>query len=161
MPPIDIDAFESAPLKGPSSTVAIPPPAGETNGTIKSHKLKAVNTKEGEKVVMDVVWELSDTDGKIQAITGREKNFARQSVWIDLDNDGRTDESDGMNIGLGRLRDAIGQNEKGKKWSYELLDGAGPALLTIKHEPRKDDAKIIDARVDKVAALGSGKDLLA
>ncbi len=159
MPPIDIDAFESTPISGASSTVSIPPPAGETNGTIKSHKLKAVITKDGEKVVMDVVWELSDVDGKIQATTGREKNFARQTVWLDLDSNGHIDMSKGMNVGLGRLRDAVGQNDKGK-WAFSLLDGAGPALLTIKHESRKDDAKIIDARVDKVAALGSGKDLL-
>ncbi len=160
MPPIDIDAFESAPVKGPSSTVTIPPPAGETNGTIKSHKLKAVNTKDGEKVVMDVVWELSDTAGTIQATTGREKNFARQTIWLDIDSDGHLDESTGMNVSLGRLREALGQNDKGK-WAFSLLDGAGPCVLTIGHESRKDDSKIVDARVTKVAALGSGKDLLA
>ena len=57
---------------------------------------------------------------------------------LDLTPSGSLDTSKGKNIGLGRLREAVGQNKPGQAFSFQNLPGL-MAKITIKHRLVDDD----------------------
>lgn len=70
-----------------------------------------------------------------------------------------TDETGGLawgpdkNVGLGRLRTALGQNQSGAAWGLPRLRGAGPLIGRIRHVTfeRKDGSKGKRAEVSSYA----------
>ena len=80
-----------------------------------------VSQKTGnEWVSLNVTWDIQNPELAKQL--GREKLQVRQSVFLDM-KDGKLDMDKGKNIGLNRLREALGQNVEGKKWSPNDLKG--------------------------------------
>lgn len=61
------------------------------------------------------------------------------------------DFSKGKNVGLNRLRDALGQNVDGEAWSLGRIVGR-PCVIEVSHSPRKDGAGVY-ANVNDVAAV--------
>ena len=74
----------------------------------------------------------------------------RQTVWLDLDDNGKIDSTEGANYQLGRLLEAVGQLGK-KGWKPNDLVG-GRALVMVDHVPSKDGTAIYD-NVTRVSAL--------
>jgi hypothetical protein len=51
------------------------------------------------------------------------------TVWLDVDDNGNLDTSEGRNVGLGRLRKALGQNEGA--WNPPMMKGKGPVMVKV------------------------------
>ncbi len=99
--------------------------------------------------VLDVVWQIPDE--ALQENLGLEKILVRQSIFLDIDDDGRLLFGPNQNIRLGSLREALAQNKKGR-WSFRSLVGAGPCMIKVSQKPDKDDPEIKWNRVDRVVA---------
>jgi hypothetical protein len=124
------EQFMSTVVKGAFDTKTVPIPEGEYPGTITKLDLREVKTKNGDRIILEVTWEI--TDPAVEQATNRDKNYARQSIWLDVTPEGALSERKGTNIGLGRLREAIGQNNPDKDWNMPQLVGAS-AMVSIKH----------------------------
>ena len=90
--------------------------------------------------VMDVNWRLDCPDIEVA-----HDRIARQSVWLDLTQDGSSlDRSKGKNVSLGLLREAVGQNVPGEPWAPANLEGA-VAQVMVKNRIA-DGRLFIDAK---------------
>jgi len=88
-------------------------------------------------------------------ITKQDKNFAKQAIWLDFtfkDNQPVLDFSEGKNVALGALRDALGQNKERGKWQPQMLVGQ-LGKVKIGHRPDKTNSEIIYAEVKRVAPI--------
>lgn len=99
--------------------------------------------------VLDVVWDIPSEE--LRENLGLEKVLVRQSIFIDIDDDGRILFGPNQNVRLGNLRAALNQNKKGK-WSFRSLIGAGPCMIKVSIKPDKDDPEVKWNRVDRVTA---------
>lgn len=57
------------------------------------------------------------------------------------------------NVKLGMLREAVGQNKPGAPWSLRMLEGAGPLLIRVDHDPDSPDKDNPYIRVVRWAAV--------
>lgn len=137
--------FMNTDYTGALDTKLIAVPEGDWPGV--AGKLEAGVTPKGQ-AKLDITWEINDP--QVEAITGRDKNSVRQTVWLDLTDHGTLDMSPGKNVGLGRLREALGQNDPAKPWNPGMIAGQ-VAMLSIKQ--RMDDEGNVFADVKKVAAI--------
>lgn len=147
----DPDAFIQTVVTEPNDTVIEPVPIGEYHAIIKDFTIhKDRQTKAGEPIYpMDVIWSIQNPE--IKERLGRNEVTSRQSIFLDITANGALDMGKGKNVGLGRLREAIGMNSG--PFSFASLKGAGPAKVSIKHDPDKNDPKIIRDRVASVGKL--------
>ena len=136
----DPETIMDVELDGSNSTQVIPVPEKDDYiGLIKDEKSiipnKFYNTETGKtSYSLDIVWHLDDEDAK--AVTGKEEPTVRQKIWLDVTPDGKIDMSEGKNVGLGRLREAIGKNEG----AFSFRDLVGQiAQLRVKHRMNGED----------------------
>lgn len=82
---------------------------------------------------------------------GRNKLTVRLRVNLDLDpNTGKLEGGPNKNVALGRLREALGQNNPG--WTPTALLGAGPFIGKVAHTTGKDGNVYADiVRVTKIS----------
>ncbi len=121
----DSDTFMSGTVEGENSTVFIPVPEGEFQALAEKVESRNANGY----VILDVTWSIDD-DSVVTA-TGRDKNTARQSIFLDMTDAGGIDMGQGKNIQLGKLREAIGQNGPGA-WSPSMILG-NVAKIRVAH----------------------------
>lgn len=124
------DTFLNQDEVGALSTSFEPIPDGEFEAHVGSgdDAVKARTTNTG-RAILDVTWEIENQQLKEQL--GRDKLTVRQSVFLDLTPQGTLDRGKGKNVQLGRLRDALGQNDPSRPWNPNMLRGAGPAKIRI------------------------------
>ncbi|HSW65373.1 MAG TPA: hypothetical protein VLH56_19000 [Dissulfurispiraceae bacterium] len=147
----DVDAFTNTVYDQATSTSMINVPEGVYNASIQKFTPREIQTRTGDKaVVMDLYWDVDDPAGAVKAATGRDKNQVRQSLFLDVLPNGSLDMSEGRNTQLGRLREALGQNQAGLPWGFQRLLGV-PAVILVTH---KMDGDKIYANVTKVGKLG-------
>lgn len=132
------DTFTNIQVTGEMDTQRIPIPAHDYVAVIDDIKPR----KAKDSAILDIFWLVDGgamtPEGKtVQQVTGLPKNIARQSIFLDITPEGGLDLSKGKNIGLGQLREALGQNNPGTAWSPGMLKG-GVAKITIKHRPADD-----------------------
>ena len=131
------DAFLNTEITGEMDTKMIPIPDGDFNAQVAKVAFREVTQKDGVKrAIMDVTWDIIDEGVKKE--TKLEKPMARQSVFLDLNEQGGLDMGKGRNIQLGRLREAVGQNRSGKAWSPANLTGQ-MAVVSIKQRIEGED----------------------
>lgn len=151
----DSSAFLNQDTEGANDTQSILVPEGEYTGVIDKLDIqqftKMEDGEERTSTVLNVSWLLDDPNQVIEKVTARKKNIGRQSVFLDLTPEGGLDMGRGMNAALGRLREAVGQNDPTRRWNMQMLKGQA-AKVTIKHRTDKEGAQ--QANVTKVAALG-------
>lgn len=135
----NVDTFMHTETQEKGSTQATPVPEGEYPAVIKS--VNPRETKNG-KHLLDIQWGIDDP--KVSEEVGRDFPEVRQSIWLDLTPSMGLDMSKGKNLGLNRLREALGQNVAGKAWSPDHLDGQ-TALVTVKHRI-VDEAVYVDVK---------------
>lgn len=145
----DVNNFMAATYNEPTSTESINPPEGEFPAVITSVSPRQVTVDGENRIVMDVLWDLQDTTGSIEAVTGRKKNTAKQGIFLDTTPEGHIDMGAGKNPTLGRVREAIGQNTPGVAWAPGKMVGC-PARVTVRH---KGDGERTYANVISVAKL--------
>lgn len=138
---IDTNTFANLVVTEAMETVLPQVPAGEHPAYVKETKLR----QQKEWFMMDITWVMTDQESK--AATQREEPIARQTIFLDFTPEGNLDTGKGKNIQLGRLREAVNQNQKGQPWSIGMLVGA-TATVNVVHEVYKDN---LQAKVSSVA----------
>jgi hypothetical protein len=121
-----------------SRTSLEPIPTGEYTAMISKVDLRAVSTKNGPGVVIDITYMLQAPD--VAAKLSRASLTVRQGIFVDLTPAGGFDMSKGKNVELNRIRAAVGQDEAGKVWNPKMLEGAGPLMVNV--ELRSDGCVI-------------------
>lgn len=94
-------------------------------------------------------------DAAAAAILNRDRVIVTKQMILDIDKDtGRLDFGTNKNIELGRIRDAVGQNNPGP-WTIGNLRGAGPVMVKVEHVDfeRKDKTKGKRAEVTRVVKI--------
>lgn len=104
-----------------------------------------------ESIILDVFWLIDDA--ALAAKMGLPKVTVRQSIFLDITSDGRFETGPNKNIGLGRLREALGQNTGA--WAPMQLKGAGPVKLVVINRPDDKDATIIYDDVKAITKLAA------
>lgn len=144
------DQFMQTAVVGAMSTEIIPIPEGEFNGIIRKVEARVVG-KDKDRAVMDVFFEVDDEE--VRKITGMQKPQIRQTVWLDITENGTLDSAEGKNVGLGRLREAVRQNDDSREWTPPMLIDQ-VAKIMVKHSMGEgENAGRIYANVVGVAEL--------
>lgn len=144
----DLNSVLNMTMETPLSTEMIPVPEGEFVGTITKIEARMAKLQSGEVPTVRITWSINDP--QVTAITGRETNTVPQDIFLDLTPSGALDTAKGKNVALGRLREAVGQND-GRPWSFNKLQG-GVAKVLVTH--RTDDEGNVYAQIRRVTALG-------
>lgn len=137
------DTFMNTTTTDALSTTYTPVPEGEWNAVVKEIKPRQAK----EAIILDVLWAVEEPE-VIQA-TGMKVPIVRQSIFLDMTESGGLDIGKGKNIGLGKLREALGQNQKGQAWAPGNMLG-GVAKIRVAHRMYEDT---IQADVKGVTAL--------
>lgn len=151
----DPETFLNTTIETPLSTRIPNIPEGEYTGMIRESKdmsVREIETRDKKKqLILDLRW--GTDDPQAVAATSMQWSTARQSIFIDLTPSGGIASGEADNTQLGRLREALGQNQNGKPWSFHMLVGV-PARFTVKHKTNDDGQTF--ANVTKVAPLHGG-----
>ena len=144
----DANAFMQATFEGENDTVRIPIPAEEWDAIAEKVDLSQWTSKDGSKsgLKLTILWEIMSDE--VREITGRSKNVVRQDIMLDLTDDARLDMGKGMNVALGKLRQAVGLNTPGEAFSFPMIQGRN-AKIKVKHEMYENE---IQAKVGGVIA---------
>ncbi len=147
MSSFDPNAFLNTEVSEANATAYVPVPEGEFNASIKLIKPRVLTDG---RAVLDLTWIVDDEEVKQE--TGMAEPSVRQTLWLDITESGGLDFGKGKNVGLGRLRDAIGQNQSGKPWAPGMLVGQ-VAKVKVTHSIDKRDGETIQAGVSAVTSL--------
>lgn len=134
----DADAFMGEAVDGGMSTRLEPPPEGEYLAVTSDDppEIRVVKTKNGLSPQLRLTWVIQDE--ALSEQLGRDRITVRQDIWLDFvpgTKPPRLDLGKGKNVGLGRVRAALGQNEGA--WSIPMLASAGPAKIFVRHRPNE------------------------
>lgn len=116
-----------------NDTVATPVPEGEFLAVVSEVKARSWQKKDDPSVgglALDIQWDIDDQN--VKAALGRDKVTTKQGVMLDLTDAGGLDMGKGKNIGLGRLREAVGLNTPGQPFAFSMLVGR-MAKVQVKH----------------------------
>lgn len=145
----DPQSFLDSSVSGSNDTKIIPVPVGEYMGIIEKVLPRQWQSKDGTAsgVALDVFWLVEDDN--VKQYLGRDTVTVKQGIMLDLTASGQVDMSKGKNIGLGRLREAVGKNDPTQAFSFSMLPGMS-AKIAVAHRPSGED---IFAEVKGVAKL--------
>jgi hypothetical protein len=113
--------------------------------TVAPWQGKADPSKSGLK--LEIQWQIEDEN--VKKFCGREKVMCRQSIMLDLNDSGGLDLGKGRNIGLGKLREALGMNVPGVPFSFQMISGR-MAQGYVQH---RVDGENVYAEIKRVAKL--------
>lgn len=141
------DTFLNTETSDANAVAYTPVPEGEFPASIKLIKPRVLTDG---RAVLDVTWIVDDETARQE--TGMAEPSVRQTLWLDVTESGGLDFGKGKNVGLGRLREAVGQNQSGKPWQPGMLIGQ-VAKVKVSHSVDKRDGVTINADVKAVTAL--------
>jgi len=113
-----------------NDTAIINPDDGEYQAQIEKIDFRPWQSKSDPSkagLALDITWELQSEAARQK--TGRDKVTVRQGLMLDMLSNGGFDMGKGKNIGLGRLREAVGQNVPGRPWTPSQLVGQMAKVL--------------------------------
>lgn len=158
---IDIDALTSEPVSGPMDTRFPVLPAGEyiasisDKGPVKDW-FKIIKRQDGsETPTVNIPFVVADPE--VAKKMGVAVATTRLTVWLDTELDEasgkqKISRAEGKNVGLGQLREALGQNND-PSWSFDKLLGAGPLKITSDVTESKKNPGQKFSNVTRVAKL--------
>lgn len=149
----DPNQFLSDTVRGANDTKYIPVPQGEYPAIVKAVNARQMSSKADPSkmvTVADIIFEIDDQT--VRTATGLDNPTVRQSVFLDLTPQGRLDMSKGKNIGLGKLREALGLNDPNRDFSFADLPGRA-AIVQVEHTPNEKSPGDVYANVSKVGKL--------
>lgn len=136
-----------------NDTKVTPVPEGEFTAVAGDVKTRQWQSKDGTSsgITLDITWDIDSPE--VKAELGRDRVTVRQGIMLDLTESGGLDMSKGKNVGLGRLREAIGKNVPGQPFAFSQIPGSIAKVL-VKHRINPNDAEQIFAEVKGVAKVG-------
>lgn len=144
------DQFLDMPIEGSNDTKVVPVPIGEYTAIADDVKVRQWQAKDDPSksgLALDITWIIDDAG--LRDLLGREKVTCKQGIMLDLTESGGIDMGKGRNIGLGRLREALGLNDPGQPFAFSMIPGR-MAKVSIKHRVHEED---VFAEVKGVAKL--------
>lgn len=134
----DADSFLNAAVSGSNSTKVIPVPIGEYQGVIEKVAPRQWQSKDGSTtgISLDIFWLIEDQG--VKEFLGRDTVQCKQGIMLDTTPQGGLDMSPGKNVGLGRLREAVNQNDPTQPFSFHNLPGQ-MAKVSVKHRIDGED----------------------
>lgn len=120
----DPDSFLHMQVAEANDTKRVPVPVGEYMAVVEEVKVRPWQSKKDATqagLALDVTWAIDDQT--VREVTGRDKITLRQGIMLDLTEAGGLDMGKGKNIGLGRLRTALGLNTPGQPFAFTMLTG--------------------------------------
>lgn len=134
------EQFMNTEVTGEMNTEYVPIPEGEYRAVIK--EVSARTTPNGSPL-LEVIWIIDDQE--VRDLIGMDEPTARQTVWLDIN-----EQTNGLDFGanknvmLGRLREALGQND-GQPWSPTRMMGQ-VATVNLKHRITDQGATFVDVK---------------
>ena len=136
--PFNAELLMGTTISEANSTELIKVPEGEyiaVSEPINAESFKEFDIKRGERagqkgLKLNVVWLINDDSGALKEMLGRAPKVT-QGIMLDRGPQG-LEMGKGKNVGLGRLREALGQNKTGVPWSFSMLGGS-VAKIKVKH----------------------------
>lgn len=150
----DADAFMNNTIDAPMATQLQGVPEGEyvaMVGDFDSTAFKTINTKKGERPVLEIPFMIQDD--ALKAKLGREQIVHRETYWLDFTADGKLDTGPDKNVRLGQLRNVLGQNTPNAPWAPSMLKNMGPLKIAIKTTSDKDDPEKKYTNISKYAKI--------
>lgn len=143
----DPASFLNTEVNAAFATEFTPVPEGEYPAQILDVSARTVNTKNGERIIASVRWMICDQS--VAELLGSDKPTVKQDIWVDMEENGTLSTGINKNIGLGRLRKALNQDDPNRPWSFAMLNG-GSARVKVKHSL---DGDKIRAEISDVVAV--------
>lgn len=134
-----------------NDTKLVPVPVGEYTALIEKVDARQWTSKKDPSVSgisLDVTWEVDDST--VKQLLGRDKVTVKQGIMLDMSETGGLDMGKGKNVGLGKLREAVGLNVPGQPFAFSMLAGR-VAKVRVEH---RVDGENIYSEVKAVAKLG-------
>lgn len=147
----DPKTFATMTFTGANDTKSVPIPVGDWPFEIAKSEItpwsrRGESTPAGFKLVL-----LMKTSApEVVAITGRKENAVRYEVMLDLTPEGMLDMGKGMNVRLGKLREACRLNDPSRPFSFDQFVGHS-VVGSITHRPT--DAGDLVAECKMVAQM--------
>lgn len=141
----DPATFLSQQVTGANDTKLVPIPVGNYTAVIEKVEPRPWVSKKDPNMAgmaLDVIWSLDDAG--VKKLLGRDKVTVKQGIMLEITESGQLDTGKGKNVGLGRLREAVGLNKPGKAFSPGQLVGQF-AKVTVGH--RIDDRNPADPAI--------------
>lgn len=149
----DPKSFAQMTFTDSNSTVSTPIPVGEWPFTVTKSEIEAWQKKDDpSKGGLKLILTLETEDPGVTGVTGRPKNVLKYDMMLDLTPEGGLDFGKGMNVALGRAREACGLNRPGVPFGFDMFVGHTVKAM-VGHETYQDK---LMARCKGIAASGSG-----
>lgn len=137
----DVNAFSQAQFEGANDTrfMRIEPKEyrAQIVGPFGEDKKSRFRTSDKGFVMLDVVWQPEDEEQR-QRLGIEKLPTVRQTIFLDMTAQGGLDMGPMKNGDLGRLRDAIGLNVDGQRWSFHDFVGR-VGIIKVVQEPNPTD----------------------
>lgn len=133
-----------------NDTKIIPVPVGEFTAVADKAECRTWQSKKDPSksgVTLEVTWAIDDPG--VKELLGRDTVTVRQGVMLDLTDEGGLDMGKGRNVGLGRLREALGLNVPGQPFAISMIPGR-VAKVKVDH---RIDGENVYAEVKGAAKL--------
>ena len=146
----DPNTFLNATFTEENDTKVIPFPAGEYLALAEKVDVKTWSSKDGSSsgIKLEILWDIQDDN--VKALLGRDTVKCAQQQMLDLTDTGALDMGKGKNVGLGRIREALGLNKPGEPFSFGMIQGR-MAKVVVSHRTAGED---IYAEIKKIATAG-------
>lgn len=142
----DPNVFLNQEVSGANEVKYTPIPQGEYGAYIDD---LGMDSYENQPILI-VHYALTDVDHLKEAL-GLEKPTVQDRIFLDTNEDGTIAFGPNKNIRLGRVREAVGQNDPNKTWNFNMLRGAGPVRIMVEHKYHKTTGEGPFANVTRVA----------
>ena len=151
----NVEQFMASTVTGALDTRVIPCPAAEypalsTKVEAASGEIKNGDNTGGTWAKLTVHWEIQSDEARSH--TGRNTVVVKQPIMLDLTAEGMLDMGPGKNLRLGRLREALRQNDASTPWNPQMLVGQS-GVVVVGHRPDPKDASVIYDEVTAVRGL--------
>ena len=149
----NLEAFQQATFEGEQGDTRYAPPIeakeylAMIKGPYNTDKATRLRQEKGY-LILDVVYEVDDPE-QLQKLGFTKLPSVRQSIFLDLTEQGGLDMGPYKNGELNRLREAIGMNVPGQRWGFADFVGK-PVRVKVGHRADKDRPERTYAEVREV-----------
>lgn len=157
MSTFDAAAFENTVIEESNETKTTPVPEGDYPSIVDKVRIKTITISKGDRMgqtvpILEVMYHILDEDNKLKELLNRDKVTVRQDLWLQVTEDGRLAFGPNQNVDLGRLREATGLNKPGRPFTFGMLEGCGPVMVSVTQDARADTGDVYN-KVPRVMAM--------
>lgn len=145
----DKDAFLNTTVTGANETKFTPVPIGDYKAFIDDIAADSYESEGRTTPILVVTYAILDE--KVKKELGMDKVTVQDRMFLDVETNGALSFGINKNVRLGKLREAVGQNDPKKAWNPNMLRGAGPINIKVSHRYNKQTGEGPYAQIDRVA----------